>query len=422
MKNLKITALIGIILLLFSIQTFATVNVVVNSNGLRYTSVLLNGSTSAKYDIVFVGDGFTSSTTDQNKFNTAVETAIEALRHKHPYMDNMCAFNVWRVNVISTETGIDHPAAGVSKNTELDCTFGDGVNSATRAIFSTNPSKVTEAANFAPAHDAIYVLVNDTEYGGAAGDIVYTSLNTSMSEVIVHELGHFVGHLADEYTCYFCDGRVEPPYSGPEPSPANVTIQTNRNLVKWKSFINSTTLVPTTTDSPVGVVGLWAGGNYSPTGVYRPQSNCLMKSLNNELCKVCNKELSTILNPYCTVCDRNPSSIACIISRIRDIVLVRKPTIFRIPECCFCPLDIFNRTEIELSINPEIYSIAIKDGNSKAVESKISRSDRGTVIRFNENSNTKYYLSIAPRSDQKELSIARISVKLSRNGQNCVLF
>jgi hypothetical protein len=339
-------------------------------------------------------------------------------------MDNICAFNVWRVNVISSESGIDHPLSGISKNTELNCTFGDNVSTPERVIYSTTPSKVTEAANFAPAHDAIYVLANDPEYGGASGGIVYTSLNSSMNEVIVHELGHFVGHLADEYTCYFCDGRTEPPYSGPEPSQVNITIQTDRNLIKWKNFINATTPVPTTVDNPAGVVGLWVGGGYSPTGVYRPQLNCLMKALNNDLCAVCSNSLSDILRPYCTVCERAPGSLACIISLLRhrfDISV--SPVKFRIPDCCFCPLDIdkLREVEIELSINPKEYEIQVIDGSKEGVQAKVAASKNGkAIITYAEKKNSAYFLVITPLV--KSEMPAHVEAKISRDGKESVLF
>jgi hypothetical protein len=409
---------------LISARSFSAVNVQVNSDGTKFTGVLVNGSTSGKYDIVFVGDGFTSSSADQVSFNNAVTTAVNALRNKHPYMDNICAFNIWRVNVISAQSGVDHPLSSVSKNTELNCTFGDNISVPERVIYSTTPAKVTEAANFAPAYDAVYVLVNDPQYGGAAGSIVYTSLNSSMSEVIVHELGHFVGHLADEYTCYFCDGRSEPAYSGPEPTQVNLTKQTNRSLIKWNSFINPATPVPTTVDNPVRVVGLWAGGGYSPTGIYRPQLNCLMRSLNNELCAVCNSSLSGILRPFCTVCERNPNSFACFISRFKhrfdiSVSLIR----LKIPDCCFCPLDIdkLRRVEIELSINQKEYEIQVTDGSEKGVRAEISSGENGmTRISFDEQKNQTYFLEITPLA--KSNRAVMVDAKLIRDGRQAVLF
>lgn len=424
MKNKLLYIIAVYIGLVFSIRpSFATVNVQVNSAGQKYTAVLLNGSTSGKYNIVFVGDGFTSSASDQDKFNNAVNDAVDAMRHKQPYQGNICAFNIWRVNVVSVDSGIDHPLSGISKNTELDCTFGDNITQPERVIYSTDQSKVYEAANYAPQHDAIYVLANDAQYGGASGSVVYTSLNSSMREVIVHELGHFVGKLADEYTCRFCDGRTEPVYSGPEPWQANVTIETNRNLIKWKSFINSSTPIPTTVDNPVGVVGLWAGGLYSPTVVSHPQLNCLMRILNVELCAVCNDALSQILQPFCTFCERDPQNVVCFISDLRKrILLYVWPIRFKIPLCCFCPLAMEPReTVVELSLSREDYAIEVTDGSKTPVHFDTSSGRNGGIsLSFKEKADVNYYLVITPRRELHRSLQVNVSVK--RDGRQSVLF
>src|SRR5690242_2310925 len=91
------------------LAAMAAVNVQVNPDGTRYSAVLLNGPASRKFDIAFVGDGFTSSSADQTAFNNAVDTAVQALRNESPYRENVCAFNVWRVNVISAQSGVDEP-------------------------------------------------------------------------------------------------------------------------------------------------------------------------------------------------------------------------------------------------------------------------------------------------------------------------
>ncbi|MEO8665838.1 MAG: M64 family metallopeptidase [Ignavibacteria bacterium] len=421
MKNKIILAAALLMGLLLNKISPAAVNVQTNADGTKYSAVLLNGTTVGKYDIVFVGDGFSSSASDQTSFNNAVNDAVNAMKNKIPYKNNMCAFNVWRVNVISLQTGIDHPKDTVFKNTELNCSFGDDVGTPERVIYTTTPERVTEAANFAPAQDGIYVLANDPQYGGAAGNIVFTSLNSSMGEVIVHELGHFTGKLADEYTCYFCDGRVEPAYSGPEPEQINITIQTNRNLVKWKNFIDASTPVPTTIDNPTGVVGLWVGGNYSPTAIYRPQLNCLMQTLNTELCTVCKDGLSKRLRPYCTVCERDPGSIFCILSKLKNRFAISRPLKFRIPECCFCPLDVFKRrNEIELTVNPQDFEIKVLDGGTNVQSEVRANGKGGTTVSFESEKGGVYFLSITPKTQLKEA--VNVSFNLIQNGRQAVLF
>ena len=136
--------------------------------GLTYTGILVNGSSTSKFDIVFIGDGFQKN--EQTAFNNKVNEAVAALQSRPGYSERMCGFNIWRVNVLSTDSGIDHPKNGISKNTALDCRYGNpAMSEAERCIVTDSPAKCFEAAANAPARDAVFVLVNDTQWGGCAG-------------------------------------------------------------------------------------------------------------------------------------------------------------------------------------------------------------------------------------------------------------
>jgi hypothetical protein len=279
-------------------------------NGKYYTAVLQNGATAQKYDIVFIGDGFTSS--EQTLFNTKVDEAVNALRALSPYSDRMCAFNIWRVNVVSAESGIDHPKDNVSKNTELDCRYGNPANGeAERCIRSDSPAKCIEAADYAPDHDAVFVLVNDTQWGGCAGAMVFSSISTGFASIITHELGHKIGGLADEYDCYICDGSDNNrTYASAEPAAANLTKDVNRATTKWADLIAAATPIPTTVNNPPGVVGLWEGGGYYQFGIYRPQISCQMRDL-QAFCAVCNRTMRAALEAHCSYCDIHPLAFIC---------------------------------------------------------------------------------------------------------------
>jgi hypothetical protein len=179
------------------------------SNGtLYYTSLLNSGSVNSKYDIVFIGDGFTAS--EQGLFNDAVAGAVVALQTTLPYSNNMCSFNIWRVNVVSPASGVDHPGRNIFVNTALDCSFSNGSTpNAERCVYSNSPAKCYAAAGNAPASDAVFVLLNDLQGGGCASGftgIVCSSIPPGFASIITHELGHKIASLADEYSCYLCDG------------------------------------------------------------------------------------------------------------------------------------------------------------------------------------------------------------------------
>jgi len=292
---------------LFSILiTQAQVNVQIQPDGKRYSKILLNGAVSAKYDLVFIGDGFTAS--DQQLFNTKVNEAVNALRSSEPYASKICSFNIWKVNVISKESGISNPNSGITRNTELGCRFGDRKkNEVERCIFTNFSNKCYEAAGYAPAYDAVFILVNDQQWGGCEGGLVFSTIATGFAGIVTHELGHKIANLGDEYQCLNCDpGEPAATYHGTEPVQVNLTIQNNRSKIKWSQFILQATPVPTKKDRPFGVVGLFEGGFYASKGIFRPQFHCLMENVNSDFCTVCKTEMIIRLNNYCSTSTIRP--------------------------------------------------------------------------------------------------------------------
>ncbi len=81
-------------------------------------------------------------------------------------------------------------------------------------------------AHLAPdQHDTVIVLVNDEEYGGSGGGVSVSSTGPEMGETLLHELGHTLGLLADEY-----GGGGGPDCFATEPWEVNVTTVTTPRL------------------------------------------------------------------------------------------------------------------------------------------------------------------------------------------------
>jgi hypothetical protein len=116
----------------------------------------------------------------------------------------------------------------------------------------------------------VLVLVNDPTYGGSGGAIAVASTDTAVVELVLHELAHSFGLLADEY------GGPPPPLcdASVEPSEPNVT----KDLIKWTSWINPTTPIPTFTTA-AGIPGLYQGAKYCDYTLFRPTYNSKMRSL-----------------------------------------------------------------------------------------------------------------------------------------------
>ena len=78
-----------------------------------------HGPNSQRYNIVIMGDGYQAS--EQAKCATDVQTFVDLLRATAPYTDLWCGINVFRIDVVSTDSGADDPATcGDGSTGEVD--------------------------------------------------------------------------------------------------------------------------------------------------------------------------------------------------------------------------------------------------------------------------------------------------------------
>jgi hypothetical protein len=238
------------------------------------TTIRNNGSSANRVDLVILGDGYTAG--EMGKYATDVENAVNGFFAVSPHSEYKNYFNVHRIDVISAESGADHTTPSVVlKNTAFDSYYDcAGID----RLICANTTKVnnvlTASIPAANARDMVLLLVNDPVYGGSGGAIAIASTHTAAVELVLHETGHSFGLLADEY-----DYSPPPCNTSVEPSEANVTIQTVRANIKWKLWIDAGTPIPTTSTAP-GVPGLYQGGRYCVTGMYRPTYDSKMRTLN----------------------------------------------------------------------------------------------------------------------------------------------
>jgi len=213
------------------------------------------------------------------------------------------AINVYRVDVSSTDSGADDPAAcggtGAMVATYFDASF---CNSGIRRLLSVDSASVINVVNAqVPQWHAILVMVNSPIYGGAGGQIGTFSKAPQALEIALHELGHTAFGLADEYEywagCGVDTNRNNHPAS--EPSQPNVTIDSNRATIKWGTLIAAATPMPTTNNAncavcdpqpnplPIGTVGAFEGAHYYHCDAFRPEFDCKMRALGFPYCAVC---------------------------------------------------------------------------------------------------------------------------------------
>ncbi len=239
------------------------------------TTLISSGHPSNRIDLVIVGDGYTAS--ELGLFAEHAQRGVDDLFSIMPFSEYAPLFNVHRVDVISNESGVDgDPTQDVERDSALDMSFWCG---GTQRLLCANTLAVRQAADNAPDWDQIFAVANSTTYGGAGYTSqnigTYSGGNSAAPQVAIHELGHSLGDLADEYTY---GGPAE--YAGPEPSAPNVSVldaaQMQAQGAKWSDWLGES-------DAEFdGLVDTFEGGNYSPEGIYRPSSNSMMRNLGRD--------------------------------------------------------------------------------------------------------------------------------------------
>lgn len=259
------------------------------------TTVISNGTTDTRYDIVILGDGYQAS--EQGQFNQDVTTFLTSLFQRAPYNLFADYYNVHTVFRASQDSGADRPdeTPPVFVNTVYNATYNYGGTD--RCLYIQNTAQGLADAALAPATEGrVMVMVNDNRYGGCAATFAVSYNGNSMSEVQAHELGHSLGLVADEYD-YAGNS-----YTGPEPTAPNITKSPTGQ--KWSIWH--------------GTQGISAfqGAGYNQYGLYRPRSNCLMRALGQVLCRVCQESIVKITNSIANVMtSTSPASASLTVSQ-----------------------------------------------------------------------------------------------------------
>ena len=236
------------------------------------TVVRRNGPNYNRINIAILGDGYTSE--ELTKYSTDVDLLLADLFGESPFSEYESYFNVRRIDVVSNESGADHPADGIFRDTALGAAYDCADIARLICVDDAAVLSVLERSVTGNLRDIVLILVNDDEYGGSGGRFAVSSTNEQSSELMMHELGHSFGLLADEYVTEGgsgCDNTVEPPE-------VNVTRESMRESIKWSYWIEPDTPVdpgPAT----AGVVSAYEGAKYCESGLYRPTWDSKMRSL-----------------------------------------------------------------------------------------------------------------------------------------------
>lgn len=274
-------------------------NIVPQKTDYENYDIHIGGDISHSLDIVLLPDGFTA--TEKEKFIDACRMWSDALFKYEPFTQNKHRINIRAVWEPSKEKGIDKPGIGKWVDNLLDTRFY--TFDSERYQMTEEFQKVRDIASSVP-YESIFILTNTDKYGGG-GIYNYYGLGSAgdtgrTGEVYVHEFGHSLMGLGDEYIEK--GNTVSALYpEGKEPWEANLTRFVNFKG-KWEDKIAKETPIPTTI--PKGssekdwVIGAYEGGGYLEKGIYRGWPECMMKAL-TEFCPICREAINRYLDYIC---------------------------------------------------------------------------------------------------------------------------
>lgn len=262
----------------------------------RKSKVHYAGKPNVKLDIVIIAEGYAAG--EMDKFEQDCERFKGYILEAEPYRSNQDKINIWAVRSISEESGTDLPGEDIFRNTIVGTnfyTFGSE-----RYLTTKEMQHVRDVAANAP-YDQIFILVNHEKYGGG-GIYNFYSLGTSDNPagdfLFQHEFGHAFAGLGDEY--YSSEVAVEDFYPlDVEPWEPNLTTLIDFGS-KWENMVSRLTPVPTpATEEYENTVGVYEGGGYVASGVFRPYIDCTMKSVKYDaFCPVCKRAIQQMIDFY----------------------------------------------------------------------------------------------------------------------------
>lgn len=251
--------------------------------------------------------------------------------------------NIRAIETPSDVSGVNKPHPGIFRRTPLSVHYGSFDSE--RYALSYDNATVRNIASGVP-YDFMVILVNERTYGGGGIYNLYTTVsadNKFADYIMVHELGHHMGALADEY--YTSAVSYEAPDIKIEPWETNITAMFDKNNLKWKDMVEPGTPLPTpwnkeafdkfgyriqqqrdsirkvkapetimedlflrqmkqedmyfSTEKFRDKVGAFEGAGYVQYGLFRPQLDCIMYTRHIRFCKVCSQTLEKVMDEYC---------------------------------------------------------------------------------------------------------------------------
>jgi hypothetical protein len=234
--------------------------------------VTLIGSRESKgLHWIIVGDGFTAG--EQEDLRTSALALARAFLDTPELAQHASVWNVHLLQAVSLQSGVDDSTAQRSVDTAFDGALGCGSNARVACV---DWARINAALLSQQAPQAqVAVILNTPQYLGSSNSSgIVISRHVDSRQVALHEMGHRVAGLADEYVDDVVAGEWLPLYfEGRFP---NVTRVANAGQAPWRHWLD---------DSAKGV-GMFEGAFYCANGFYRAKEDSLMRTLQAPLGEV----------------------------------------------------------------------------------------------------------------------------------------
>jgi hypothetical protein len=262
-----------------------------------FSTIVTNGPATNRVNLVFFSEGYTNG--QLANFLSDATNAADVLRNEAPYAEYASYFNAFAIFTNSAHAGSTHlkNTTYSSGYTYFNSTYDAASDSlitippnTVDTLYSNGQKKIDDLLNqYLPNTnmDFAFLLVNDPKDGGSDtyGKVAITA-RSYLTTILVHESGHAIGALGDEYS-----DPPNPGYSTNDIEP-NTTTKTNFSQIKWNAWIDVSTPIPTPFNTDYAeTVGLFQGAHYNSTGWYRPFQTCRMNDINDIFCPVCKEAL-----------------------------------------------------------------------------------------------------------------------------------
>lgn len=262
--------------------------------------IAVTGPLAEKLDLLLVAEGYAAG--EEEKFRRDARRFAGTILGFPPFSENRSRISVRGLWVRSPQSGTDEPRKGIFRKTAVETSFNTfGVE---RYLTAPDNRALRDVAGCAP-YDRLIVLVNSGRYGGAGIHdqwAVVSTDNEYSDYVLIHEFGHALAGLGDEYfTSQVAYNDAYP--KGVEPWEPNLSALVPDGRPKWSAQLTGGIAVPTVPGATrdISIVGAYEGAGYAAKGLYRPSIDCMMFSKGyTPFDPVCRRAIEGVIERYST--------------------------------------------------------------------------------------------------------------------------